>query len=58
MIKLESVKSKLEERKRILSFLEPHLEKCNFKAVTEEDCDVCSWIADTVDKINNERAAP
>ena len=33
-----------KERDRIADNLLKHNEVCNFKAVTEEDCDVCSYL--------------
>jgi hypothetical protein len=36
------------ERERILLLIEPHLAVCNYKAVEEQDCDVCHWVETTV----------
>ena len=41
------------ERKRINAILQPHLDKCNYKAVNEEDCDVCHWAEQTLKEINS-----
>lgn len=40
------------ERERILDLLRPHLKVCNYKAVMEEDCDVCHWVKTTIKQIN------
>lgn len=39
------------ERKRLLGLVEPHLALCNYKAVHEEECDVCYWVESLVDEI-------
>jgi hypothetical protein len=40
-----------DERRRILGLIKPHLKVCNYKAVNEEECDVCHWVEDTIDQI-------
>lgn len=43
----------LQERQRVIKLIEPHLEVCNYKAVTEEDCDVCHWVKTTIKQIES-----
>lgn len=33
---------------------EQHLSKCNYRAVTEQDCDVCAWSTDVMRILDSE----
>jgi hypothetical protein len=48
----------IAERQRIINLIQPHLAVCNYKAVTEEDCDVCHWVKQTIKDINNTATIP
>jgi hypothetical protein len=39
------------ERGRLAEIVTGHLAVCNYKAATEEDCDVCYWAKSVVDEM-------
>jgi hypothetical protein len=41
------------ERERITAILRGHITVCNYKAVNEEECDVCVWADSTIAQINH-----
>lgn len=45
--------ARVTERIRIVNYLLKHTKVCNYAAVNEEPCDVCSWAADTAKLIAN-----
>ena len=36
------------ERDRLIAAIKPHIEVCNYQAVTDESCDVCFWVRETL----------
>lgn len=36
------------ERDRLIKIIKPHIEVCNYEAVTDEACDVCFWVRETL----------
>jgi len=40
------------ERERITAILRGHITVCNYKAVNEEECDVCDWADSTIAIVN------
>lgn len=42
------------ERERITAILRGHITVCNYKAVNEEECDVCAWADSTIAQINQQ----
>lgn len=49
----------VNERARIIALLDEslgeHLRVCNYKAVTEEECDVCAWAKDTLELVKTSK---
>lgn len=37
-----------------IALISPHVDVCNYKAVTGEACDVCHWVTDTITLIRGE----
>jgi hypothetical protein len=36
------------ERDRLIKLIKPHIEVCNYESVTDEACDVCFWVRETL----------
>jgi hypothetical protein len=43
------VKTSYEEAlSDVIDKIKPHLEVCNYKAVNDQECDVCAWVGHTI----------
>jgi hypothetical protein len=41
----------LQERHRIVDVVAQHIQDCNYILELGEECDVCAWAKDTIEKI-------
>ena len=39
------------ERDRLVKIIKPHIDVCNYQSVTDESCDVCFWVRQTLEEI-------
>jgi hypothetical protein len=44
-------RGKIIERQRIIKLIQPHIERCTYKEIWENDCDVCDWVEQTIQEI-------
>jgi hypothetical protein len=55
LVEMATNTARLTERAKLVRFLLGHIKVCNYAAVNEEECDVCSWAADTATKVAEDK---